>query len=124
MIKAGIMEIADVFVLNKADLPGADQTASELRTLLTSGTHSPPPLRGRWPARAGGGAAAPPPPIVRAVATTGAGTEDLLTAIEQHRENLEASGAASRQDEARLKDEEILTRRGSRLVPEAARSDS
>jgi LAO/AO transport system kinase len=162
MIKAGIMEIADVFVLNKADLPGADQTASELRTLLTSGTHSPPPSRGRWPARAGGGAAALPPPIVRAVATTGAGTEDLLTAIEQHRENLEASGAASRQDEARLKDEaadlvaewaraearrlldtdpelasrllrdripyaaaeEILTRRGGRLVPEAARSDS
>jgi LAO/AO transport system kinase len=161
MIKAGIMEIADVFVLNKADLPGADQTVSELRSLLTSGTQSPPPSRGRWPARAGGGAAAPPPPIVKTTATAGNGTEDLLTAIEEHGKHLDTSGAAGLRDEARLKDEtadlvaewaraearrlldtdphlagrllrdripyaaaeEILTRRGQRLVPEAARSD-
>ncbi|HEY4025748.1 MAG TPA: methylmalonyl Co-A mutase-associated GTPase MeaB [Candidatus Dormibacteraeota bacterium] len=144
MIKAGIMEIADVFVVNKADLMGAQKTVQELRSMLAMG----PRLAWR-------------PPIVAAVAARGEGTEDLLGAVEQHRRHMEASGEAQRRAETRLKDEaadlvgewaraearhlldseadvaarllrdripyaaaeEILTRQGGRLVPEAARTD-
>jgi LAO/AO transport system kinase len=143
MIKAGIMEIADVFVLNKADLPGAQKTAQEIRGMLSMG----PRLAWR-------------PPIVQAVATTGSGLEEVLTAVEEHRSHLEESGEARLRAEARLKDEaadlvgewarsearrlldserpladrllrdripyaaaeEVIRRRGNTLVPEAARS--
>jgi LAO/AO transport system kinase len=144
MIKAGILEIADVFVVNKADLPGAQKTVQEVRGMLSLG----PRLAWR-------------PPIVPAVAVRGEGVEELLEAVEQHRQHLEASGEADRRAEARLKDEaadlvgewaraearrlldadpalaehllrdrtpyaaaeDILTRRGGALVPEAARGD-
>ena len=143
MIKAGIMEIADVFVVNKADLPGAQKTVQEVRSMLSMG----PRLAWR-------------PPIVTAVAARGEGTEDVMEAVEKHRQFLESSGKASQQAEARLKDEaadlvgewaraearrlldtepglasrllrdgvpyaaaeEILTHQGARLVPEAVRT--
>src|SRR2546428_9764262 len=75
MIKAGILEIADVFVLNKADLPGAHKTAQEIRGMLSMG----PRLAWR-------------PPIVQAVATTGSGLEEVLAAVEEHRSYLEKTG--------------------------------
>jgi LAO/AO transport system kinase len=144
MIKAGIMEIADVFVLNKADLPGAQKAAQEIRGMLNAG----PKLAWR-------------PPIVQAVGTTGSGLEEVLAAVEEHRSHFERTGQARSRAEARLKDEaadlvgewarsearrlldseqaladrlledripyaaaeEVLRRRGSALVPEAARSD-
>jgi LAO/AO transport system kinase len=144
VIKAGIMEIADVFVVNKADLPGAQRIVQEVRTM--QGLGQSPAWR---------------PPIVTAVATAGEGIEELLIAVEGHRRHLEASGEAGTRDEARLRDEaadlvgewaraearrlldcdaelagrlredgtpyaaadEILSRRGRRLVPEAARSE-
>jgi len=144
MIKAGIMEIADVFVVNKADVPGADKTAQEIRGML----HLGPKLTWR-------------PPIVMTVASRGEGAEEVLGALARHREHMEASGEGRRRAEARLKDEaadlvgewaraearrlldtepelgeallrdrmpyaaaeEILTRQTGRLVPEAARTD-
>jgi LAO/AO transport system kinase len=144
MIKAGIIEVADVFVVNKADLPGAQKMVQEVRAMQGMGPRLP------WR-----------PPIVTTTATTDEGTEALLDAVEQHRRHLEASGEARRNDEARLKDEaadlvgewaraearhlldgdaelarrlveegtpygaaeEILSRRGGRLVPEAARTE-
>jgi LAO/AO transport system kinase len=62
-IKAGIMEIADVFVINKSDLPGADRVERELQAMLslTDG---------------------PKPAIVRTVATEGTGIPELLDAVE------------------------------------------
>ena len=70
--KAGILEVADVFVVNKADREGADQTVRELRHLISLGRR---------------GSAGPSwrPTIVRTVATRAEGIEDLLTAMEQHR---------------------------------------
>ena len=63
-IKAGIMEIADVFAINKADQPGADRVERELQSMLSL-------------------AEGPKPAIVRTVATQGAGIDALLEAIEQ-----------------------------------------
>jgi len=60
-IKAGIMEIADVFVINKSDHPGADRLAREIKANLIS-----------------------PRPIVRTVATEGTGIADVLAAIRSH----------------------------------------
>jgi LAO/AO transport system kinase len=101
MIKAGIMEIADVFVVNKADLPGAQRTVQELRGMLSLGPRS------AWR-----------PPIVTTVATTGEGVEELLEAFEQHREHLERSGEGRQRAEARLKDE------AADLVAEWARAEA
>ena len=68
--KAGIMEIADIFVLNKAELDGADRMETEIRTLLSL---SPP--RQQWE-----------PPIVRTVATRQQGVEELLETISRYME--------------------------------------
>jgi LAO/AO transport system kinase len=64
-IKAGIMEIADIFVINKADHPGADRVEHEIQAVLTLGQ------------RADGWT----PPIIKTVATEGTGVDQLLEAI-------------------------------------------
>jgi len=64
-IKAGIMEIADIFVINKADHPGADRVEHEIQSLLTLG-----PRPDGWT-----------PPIIKTVATEAAGVDQLLDAI-------------------------------------------
>jgi LAO/AO transport system kinase len=69
-LKAGIMEIADVFVVNKADRDGADRTVAEVESLL--GLHAYE--EGEWR-----------PAIVRTEATTGAGLEDVMHTIDQFR---------------------------------------
>jgi LAO/AO transport system kinase len=70
-VKAGILEVADVFVVNKADREGSDQTVRDLKYMISLGRR---------------GTAGPSwrPPIVRTVATRSEGIEDLLTAIEEH----------------------------------------
>ncbi len=75
-IKAGILEIADILVVNKADLAGADRLAAELRTMLQLAEQ-----RTEWPT-----------PIVRTVATDGTGVGELVESIAQHRAFLERSG--------------------------------
>jgi LAO/AO transport system kinase len=65
-IKAGIMEIADIFVVNKSDREGADQVEKEVRSMQSLAAH-----HGDWI-----------PPIVRTIASTGAGIEDLEQALE------------------------------------------
>src|SRR5204863_3227214 len=67
--KAGIMEIADIFVINKADHPGAVQVEREIQGVLSLGH------------RADGWT----PPIVRTVATDGTGIDKLIAAVEQAR---------------------------------------
>jgi LAO/AO transport system kinase len=70
--KAGIIEIADVFVVNKADRDGADQVTRDLRYMQSlGGRHSAP---GSWR-----------PPIVKAVAARGEGVDKVIEAIEKHR---------------------------------------
>jgi LAO/AO transport system kinase len=75
MLKAGILEIADAFVVNKADLDGADHTVRELRAMLERRESED------WD-----------PPVVETVATTGEGVEELLDALAAHREHLAEGG--------------------------------
>ncbi len=91
--KAGLMEIADVFVVNKADRDGASETAHDLEGMLDL------TARGAWR-----------PPVVRTVGTTGEGADDLWAAVARHRAHLEAAGGAALRSrrEARLHDELAL----------------
>jgi LAO/AO transport system kinase len=86
--KAGIIEIADVFVVNKADRDGADQVARDLRYMQSlGGRHS---VAGAWR-----------PPIVKTVAARGEGVEDVLAALEKHRGWMEEHGELERRRQAR-----------------------
>jgi LAO/AO transport system kinase len=67
--KAGVMEIADLFVINKADRPGADRVKQEVEAMLSMASRSD-----GWR-----------PPIIKAIATTGSGVEEVRKALEQFR---------------------------------------
>jgi LAO/AO transport system kinase len=86
--KAGLLEIADVLVVNKADREGAPDTVRDLELMLE--------LAGERDWR---------PPIVETVATDGRGLEDLWQAILDHRAYLEADGRLERRRDSRLRDE-------------------
>jgi LAO/AO transport system kinase len=110
MIKAGILEIADIFVVNKADLDGHQRVVMELRAMLSLNTP-----------RVTGTAKAWKPPIISTVAARQEGIDELWTAIESHRRYLESSGRAQELAEKRLKDETAevvadLARRQARLA--------
>jgi LAO/AO transport system kinase len=83
--KAGVMEIADVFVINKADHPGADRVEQELRAMLTI-----TPRPDGWL-----------PPIVKTVATTGEGTSSLQEALGQFRHFGQKEGVVRRRQAAK-----------------------
>ncbi|MEW6266274.1 MAG: methylmalonyl Co-A mutase-associated GTPase MeaB [Thermodesulfobacteriota bacterium] len=72
-LKAGLLETGDIFVVNKADLDGADKTVLDLEMMLEIKACPP----GSWR-----------PPIVKTVASEALGLSELLTAIERHREYL------------------------------------
>jgi LAO/AO transport system kinase len=76
-VKAGVLEIADVFVINKADRPGADATYRDIQGMLGLGERN----AGDWR-----------PQVVRATAVRGEGIDDVQAAIEKHREWLTATG--------------------------------
>jgi len=86
--KAGILEVADVYVVNKADRDGADATVRDLKSMLgLGGRHSE---AGAWR-----------PPIVKTVAARGEGVKDVVDAIERHRAWMDAHGELTRRREAR-----------------------
>jgi LAO/AO transport system kinase len=87
--KAGLMEIADVFVINKADRAGVDETRRDLEQMLDLSA-----LGERWR-----------PPIVPAVATGAEGIDELWAAVEDHRAYLSATGLLAARRERRLRDE-------------------
>ncbi|NWF68383.1 MAG: methylmalonyl Co-A mutase-associated GTPase MeaB [Chloroflexi bacterium] len=100
-IKAGILEIADILVVNKADKPGADSTVSSLKAMLELGH---PAAREQMVAHHGrilhvqNPAAAVEarfwlPPVLRTVASEGGGIPELMQAIAQHRAHLALDGA-------------------------------
>ena len=89
MIKAGILEIADIFVVNKADQAGASRIVRELRDLVRqTKAHS------GWQ-----------PPVVQTTGSTGEGVDELVAAIERHREAMTASGELQRRRVERLRAE-------------------
>ena len=75
--KAGILEIADVFAVNKSDRPGAQEVVRDLRTMLAMASYD----AGAWK-----------PPIVSTTAATGEGIADLAAAIDRHRDWLADTG--------------------------------
>ena len=90
--KAGIIEIADVFVVNKADRDGADQVARDLRYMQSlGGRHSD---TGAWR-----------PPIVKAAAARGQGIDDIVAAVARHRDWMERHGELERRRRARAASE-------------------
>jgi LAO/AO transport system kinase len=88
--KAGILEIADVFVVNKADRDGVEQTVRDLRYMLSLGERDSE----RWK-----------PPIIRTVAAKGEGADDVIDALEKHAAWAEQSGERERRRKARAADE-------------------
>jgi LAO/AO transport system kinase len=89
-LKAGILEVADLFVVNMADRPGADRTAAELLAMLRIGSSQD----AGWV-----------PPIVETVATEGRGVPELWQALERHRIYLEASGELAKRRRRRIETE-------------------
>jgi LAO/AO transport system kinase len=94
-IKAGLLEVADIIVVNKGDLPGAHRTAAQLQSMLTD-------TAGREPRP--GFPAPKTPDVLVASAATGAGVAELLAAIDRHRRPAAdvGSDAAMRRAEAQV----------------------
>jgi LAO/AO transport system kinase len=91
--KAGILEVADVFVVNKADKPGAHEAVRDLRTTTAMAQRAP----GEWK-----------PPIVSTIAVQGEGIAELVAKLETHWSWLDSSGQREVRRRARAK-EEITT---------------
>jgi LAO/AO transport system kinase len=99
--KAGLMEIADVFVVNKADRPGVEETVRDLNLMLDLSR----PRSWR-------------PPIVPTVAVRGQGIDELWAAIGAHRAHLEETGELAARRQERLR-RELRTIVGARLAERA-----
>jgi LAO/AO transport system kinase len=122
-LKAGLMEIADIFVVNKADRPGADRVRTDIELML--GMRAGEALRNvpahhgvdfkkvMNPARIAREAASTDqtetwtPPVLRTVAAKGEGIAELITALDRHVRYLEASGELRRRRRQRLREQVI-----------------
>jgi LAO/AO transport system kinase len=89
--KAGILEIADVYVVNKGDRDGADHTIRDLRQMLSLAEKRAPDA---WK-----------PPIIKTIASRGEGNEELVEALEKHHEWLTSTGRLEARRKARIADE-------------------
>ncbi|HAF50627.1 MAG TPA: methylmalonyl Co-A mutase-associated GTPase MeaB [Synergistaceae bacterium] len=101
IMKAGIMEIADVFVVNKADREDADKIVAEVNLMLDiAGERS-------WR-----------PPVLKAIAESGQGVDDIIRAVEEHRLYLQKSEEGKKRRSSRIRHEveEILRRDIARIV--------
>jgi len=103
VMKAGIMEIADIFVINKADRDGADRLAAEVNIMLD--------LYGKKAWR---------PPVIKTIAETGEGIDELSKALLDHRQYLSKSDEGKKRFYSRIKMEveEILKREIAKVVEE------
>ena len=142
-MKAGLMEIADVFVVNKADRPGADRLVKEIRSALKlrsgevpgagsghhgpAGHHGPSGAPSPAPERkeaSGDRASEEPeverwvPPVLLTMGQTGEGVEELVQTVDRHREWLEGSGELDRRRRRRTADRirDVLDRELKRRV--------
>ena len=102
-LKAGIMEIADIFVVNKADRDGADRTVASIESLLSLQAFKPDEWR---------------PPIVKTEATTGKGIPELVEAIERFRAHTAGNSGSRRRARAEWRMRELLGQRFLQHVEE------
>lgn len=109
--KAGLLEIGDIFVVNKADRQGVKQTVRELQQMIDLG---PRGAEGAWR-----------PPIIETVAVEGKGAAELWAAIKAHRANLEKSGNLQKRRRARIAKEifDIVAERVKARVRREAAGD-
>jgi LAO/AO transport system kinase len=138
-MKAGLMEIADVFVINKADRPGAEKLAQELEVMLHMRLGSMPQNAGHHgvslksvqkAAREGLQAHAEAEhrwaiPVLRTVGQNGEGVDELARTLDRHRGYLEESGELSKRRQARLAERvrAVVERRLQRLVWQRGRGE-
>jgi len=108
--KAGLMEIADVFVINKADRKGVDETRRDLEQMLDLSDLPHEAWR---------------PPIVPTIGSTGEGVEALWDVVQQHRAHISSSGELDRRRRFRLREElrEIVARRLEQKAREICTGD-
>jgi LAO/AO transport system kinase len=113
-IKAGILEVGDVFVVNKADRNGVEATVSQLEAMLAMERDAP--RRAGWK-----------PPVVQTIASQGSGLDGLLKAIEGHRAVLTADSggllAQRRHERARMEVMDILRARTLHILEERLAAD-
>jgi LAO/AO transport system kinase len=95
-LKAGIMEIADIFVVNKADREGADRLVSAIETTLSLQSYGPDQWR---------------PPILKTVATTGSGVDHLWQTLERFRAHRGRSGRARLRERGEHRLRELVAQR-------------
>lgn len=118
-LKAGVMEVADVFVVNKSDRPGADRLRNDVELMLglrkgvsygNAPAHHGVDLKRTNPARAAREAAKEPapsewtPPVLSAVATKEEGIDGIVTALDRHFAYLERSGTLRARRRERLRE--------------------
>jgi LAO/AO transport system kinase len=95
-LKAGIMEIADIFVVNKADREGADRTVASIESMLALQHFD----EGQWR-----------PPVMKTVATTGEGVAEVLEAVARFREHMRPVQGVRRRARAEFRLRELLGQR-------------
>jgi LAO/AO transport system kinase len=108
--KAGLMEIADVFVINKADRKGVDETRRDLEQMLDLSDLPHEAWR---------------PPIVPTIGSTGEGVDALWNVVQQHRAHISSTGELDRRRRFRLREElrEIVARRLEQKAREICTGD-
>ena len=102
-LKAGIMEIADIFVVNKADRDGADRLVQSVAAMLALQTFQPDDWR---------------PPIVKTEATAGTGVPELIEAITQFRAHSEGTRSTRQRTRQEYRLRDLLSHRFMQLVEE------
>jgi LAO/AO transport system kinase len=115
-LKAGVMEIPDVIVINKADHPLTDTMVREIRGVLSLANleRSPEEVRARWRV-----------PIIKTEATRGEGIDELVLALSQHGAHIRAAGQLAERRRRNLRNEvlAIATARMRRRLEEELRED-
>ena len=108
--KAGLMEIADIFVINKADRKGVEETRRDVEQMLELSDLAPDAWR---------------PPIIATVGNTGEGVTNLWDVVVEHRATIEASGELQKRRDFRLREElrEIVARRLEQRAREICTGD-
>ena len=110
-LKAGVMEIADIYAVNKSDRPGADRLRQEIEVMLGIrrgnafrhvGAHHKPDAKVRRPRTEAEAPLEWEPPVLATVASRGEGVAEVVAALDRHRTYLEASGKLTERRRRRL----------------------